>query len=382
MPVWCLLGGGIIGWLAWPHAITLSLLLLLALPMVGMWYNRFLLAAGYFLAASVGIVNGALMFFGLGTSLYLGLAFWIASSLLLSLPYALPGRWLILAPLLDIVLPLGMFGWTSPLLGIATWGPFAAFYLLIVWWIWVNLWAIPGPKEGWSLWLMAVALVAFSLPGYWAIPATTPPAGWVGVHTKYGLLKGYGVNEISRNAKLVQKVHALLHNPKNKVLVLPEAVAGMWYPDTAYEWDPVIRWTKTHDQAVLLGVEYPVGRGYEDALLRIQHGTMKVLPDDIAVPVSMWHPWSKGGALDHPAGYETGTVLGQKFDYLVCYEQLLGWPGLRLLWNEITDGKPAALIGVANDWWAKGTDIPEIQAASLHAWGNLLGVPVVASVNG
>ena len=382
IPVLCLAGGGIVGYLAWPNAITLSILLLLALPTVGVWYNRLLLAAGYFLAASAGIIHGSIQFFGIGTSVYLGLAFWVASSLLLALPYALPGRWLILAPILDIIPPLGLIGWASPLFGIFVWGQITALYLAALWAVWVNLWATPKkPKAGWAVWPMAAVLAVFSI----LCPAThaTPPPGWVGVHTSYGLLNGYGLAEVIRDGQLEQAVMHKLQNRRTKVVVLPEAAAGMWYAGTAQEWKPVIQWTKTHKQAVLLGVEYPVGKNYEDAILRIQNGTTKAYSDDIAVPVSMWHPWAAGGAVDHLNGTETGTVLGRKFDYLVCYDQLLILPGLHLLWNDLVTGrKPAVLVGVANDWWTRGTDVAADQAASLRAWGNLLGLPVVSAVNG
>lgn len=374
--------GAAIGLVAWPHAVTASLLLLLALPMVKDWMGRFLLTTGYFLAASDGIVHGSVQFFGIGTSMYAGLAFWVVSSLILAAPYALPGRWLLLAPLLDMLPPIGLFGWASPLFGAFTWGPLPALYLYIVWVLWVNLWARTGEKEGWT-WPMATVLAAFSLPGYLLIQPPTPPAGWEGIHTSYGLLNGYGMAEIGRDEQLEQRVMHKLQDPHTKVVVLPEAAAGMWYAGTAQVWRPVIDWTKTRHQAVLLGVEYPVGRGYEDAILRIQDGTTKALPDDIAVPVSMWHPWSPGGAVDHPNGTETGTVLGQRFDYLVCYDQLLIWPGLHLLWNELVTGrKPAVLIGVANDWWTKGTDVAANQRTALQAWGRLLRVPVISAVNG
>lgn len=377
-----LLLGGAIGLASWPYAVTLALLLLLALPLIKDWVGRILLATGYFLAASDGLVHGSVQFFGIGTSLYMGVAFWVASSLILAAPYALPGRWILLAPLLDMLPPIGLFGWASPLFGAFAWGPLPALYLYIVWVLWVNLWSKPGPKGGWT-WPMATVLVAFSLPGYLVIPSLAP-AGWVDLHTGYGMLKGYGVNEIVRNEQLEQSTLKLLRNPHDKVIVLPEAITGMWYAGTAEVWRPVIDWTKAHHQAVLLGTEYPVGQGYEDAILRIQGGTIKVMPDDIAVPVSMWHPWSPvGGAVDHLNGTETGSVLGQKVDYLVCYDQLLLLPGLYLLWNEVVTGKkPAVLIGVANDWWTRGTDVAANQAASLQAWGRLLGVSVISAVNG
>lgn len=381
-PILLLLMGGLIGLAAWPYAVTLSLLLLLALPLVKGWLGRLLLATGYFLAASDGLVHGALQFFGIGTSLYMGLAFWLVSSLALAAPYTLPGRWILAAPLLDMLPPLGLFGWASPLFGAFTWGPLPALYIYSVWALWVNLWSKPGPKGGWT-WPMATVLAAFSLPGYLLIPPPTPPAGWKGIHAAYGLLNGYGLAEIVRDRQLEQSTLKRLQNLHNKVIVLPEAAAGMWYAGTAQVWRPVINWTKTHHQAVLLGVEYPVGRDYEDALLRMQGGTTKVLPDDIAVPVSMWHPWLPGGAVDYLNGTETGAVLGQKVDYLVCYDQLLIWPGLHLLWNEMVTGhKPAVLVGVANDWWTKGTDVAANQMVALQAWGRLLGVPVVSAVDG
>ena len=381
-----LAAGCAVGWLSWPHTLTTSILLLILLPVVGPGHSRFLLAFGYFLAASVGIVHGSVQFFGIGTSVYLGLAFWVASSGFLALPYALPGRWLILSPLLDVVPPLGFFGWASPLLGMASWGAFPAVCLFGIWaaWVYFKSGSTKGVgQHSWKSWVAPWILLIFALP-YPAVPPQPKPQpnGWVGIHTGYGLLNGYGMAEIRRDEQLEQLVMHKLQDPRTKVVVLPEAAAGMWYAGTAQLWQPVIDWTKTHEQAVLLGVEYPTGRGYEDALLRIQQGKTKVFSDDIAVPVSMWHPWKTGGALDHLGGIEAGTVMGERFYYLICYEQLLTLPGLHLLWNEIVDGKPAVLVGVANDWWTKGTNIAESQAISLQAWGSLLGVPVVSAVNG
>ncbi len=385
--------GATIGWLAWPHAIWFAPVALVAVPMVAFrgGGGPFLLMLGYHLATTWGLILGTAVFFP-SAGLFLGLAFWAGSSLIFALPYLFYTRIfqkttsLVAAPyagvlttvclsaISTILPPLGIIGWTSPWLG--------------------------AISEGWAgvmLVLLGIALVALgretafiglavglgTTAALWAGSLVQDasyhaPAGWVGVNTNLGRLDS-PLSYIEASMRLERSTMALLQKGVHVVL-LPETVAGPWLVGTAAIWKPVIHWTAAHKgQTVFVGAFVPHGRGYIDALEQIHDGQTQVLPDHIPVPFSMWHPWKPVGSFrmapfsQRPEMTTVGTL---RVGYLICYEQLLMWPTLNLAFH-----RPQILLAPANDWWAKGTDIPAIQRASAKAWGAFLGVPVLFAVN-
>ncbi len=403
------LGAGI-GFLAWPHAIWLAPLSLLLLPVVSRkhWLSPFVLMLGYHLATTHGLIRGTSDFFP-HAGLLLGIAFWSLSSLLFALPYlAYPyiarhfrggGLGSVTATLLTslvstVLPPLGIVGWTSPWIGALPSGWFGV--LLVVWTVYaVGRWIDDGFAWHSILFcILALWLTGFGLPSLatrvptlapilGGLSQPAPPHRWVGVNTHLGRLDS-GLSYIDASMNLVPKV---LHDLRSgdKVVLLPETVAGPWLPGTRAIWRPVIRWTAAHPgQTVLIGAAVPHGRGshpargYLDALLEIHGGHQTVLPNRIPVPFSMWHPWQPQGSFAmHVFGKpERTTIHGRRVGYLICYEQLLIWPAL-----DLYPGRIQVLLAPANDWWARGTDIPAIQRASAKAWGAFFGVPVLFAVN-
>jgi hypothetical protein len=389
--------GAIIGFLAWPHAIWLAPVALLLLSVVNRshWLGPFLLMLGYHLATTWGLIRGTAVFFPhAGTAL--GLAFWSLSSLAFALPYlAYPylvlyfrggGFGAVVATLVTssvstILPPLGIVGWTSPWIGALPFGWVGI--VLILWMIfWVNQY-----REDDALARLGVAIgfwVLFALSVWSGIfPSTLrtlprPPAGWVGIDTRLGHLSST-VSYVEASMDLVPKVLADLR-AGDKLVLLPETVAGPWLPGTRAVWRPVIRWTRRHPgQTVLLGAAVPHGSGYLDALVQIADGRQTILPDHIPVPFSMWHPWRRHGNFrmaPFSRKPESTEIDHRKAGYLICYEQLLMWPALDLYPQGIQ-----ILLAPANDWWARGTDIPAIQRASARAWAAFFGVPVIFAVN-
>jgi apolipoprotein N-acyltransferase len=61
---------------------------------------------------------------------------------------------------------------------------------------------------------------------------------------------------------------------------------------------------------------------------------------------------------------------------LICYEKLLVWPILQSALEH-----PTIVLGIANDYWCRGTRVPVNQQACLRAWARLFGLPMVAAVN-
>jgi len=281
-----------------------------------------------------------------------------------------------------ILPPLGIVGWTSPWIGALPFGWFGI--VLILWMIfWVNQYREDDAGARWSVVIGFWVLLALTVWSgiFFPSPLRTlprPPAGWAGIDTRLGHLSST-VSYVEASMDLAPKVLADLR-AGDKLVLLPETVAGPWLPGTRAVWRPVFRWTARHPgYTVLVGAAVPQGRGYRDALVRIADGHSTFLPDHIPVPFSMWHPWHPKGSFYMTlfgGAPETTRIAGHTAGYLICYEQLLMWPALDLYPQGIQ-----ILLAPANDWWARGTDIPAIQRASAKAWAAFFGVPVIFAVN-
>ncbi|OCX68608.1 conjugal transfer protein TraB [Acidithiobacillus thiooxidans] len=385
--------GAAIGWLAWPHAIWFAPVALVTVPVVAYrgWTGPFLLMLGYHLATTWGLIHGTAVFFP-SAGLLLGLVFWAGSSLIFALPYGFYGpifHWArsligspcagvlttaLLSAISTILPPLGIIGWTSPWLGAISEGWTGVMLVLLG----IALAAL-GRKAALAGLVIGVGTAAALGAGSLVLAARHPaPAGWVGVNTRLGHLDS-PLSYVEASMRLERSTMALLHKGVHMVL-LPETVAGPWLVGTEDIWRPVVHWTADHPcQTVFVGTFVPHGRGYVDALVQIHDGRIRVLPDRIPVPFSMWHPWTPEGSFrmaPFSQRPEMTTVGALRVGYLICYEQLLMWPALNLALH-----RPQVLLAPANDWWARGTDIPAIQRASAKAWGTFLEVPVLFAVN-
>ena len=396
--------GAAVGWFAWPEWVGIAPLVLIAIPVWnrGHWLAPFLSMLGYHLATTWGLIRGTAVFFP-DAGLALGIAFWGLSSLTFALPYLLyrplvggfsrgtPHVWkdglaavlmtVLLSALSTVLPPLGLIGWTSPWIGALPGGWVEVVLVLAA----IALSTVTGELPTIFLLLTLVALILPPLSLH-----RTLPQGWVGINTNLGHLRS-NLSYVDASMEMAPKVLADLRSGGNVVL-LPETVAGPWLPGTRAIWGPVIRWTARHpEQIVLLGADVPLAgcephgrdlrpaKGYLDALVKIQDGHQTILPDHIPVPFSMWHPWHPRDSFrmaPFSRKPETTEIDGKKVGYLICYEQLLMWPALDLHPHGIQ-----ILLAPANDWWARGTDIPAIQRASAKAWGAFFGVPVLFAVN-
>ena len=97
----------------------------------------------------------------------------------------------------------------------------------------------------------------------------------------------------------------------------------------------------------------------------------------ILVPVSMWRPFGKTGAVADVWGHSgLIDVEGKRTGVLICYEQLLTYS---LLW--MMTEQPDVLVGASNLWWVTDKTIPVIQDQMMQAYGRLFGVSVIRAVN-
>ena len=69
-------------------------------------------------------------------------------------------------------------------------------------------------------------------------------------------------------------------------------------------------------------------------------------------------------------------VAAERVAFLICYEQLLVWP---ILQSAVE--RPTVIVGMANQYWLRDTNIPAVQRACIEAWARLFGVPFLISEN-
>lgn len=358
-----------------PAGPWLALVPVVAVPFGRRWWTRWSLAVAYYLAGSISIVPSAASFFG-AHALVAGLAAWVASSLLLALPWALARGpvGVLAAVLIDAVPPFGLIGWLSPLTAAGVLFPGTAMAGLVLCLLLIlALGALARHRYSVASW--SVILFATGSAIGCATTFTPPgsPDGWVGVNTSVLPSGGDVIKSIQNNQRLIAA--ALEQGKGARVVVLPEAVLDDWWPGTRAQFAAAV----PPGQLWLIGAETQAPGKKSDAVVAVRHGRAE--PDPVfraalPMPWSMWRPGSEGSYL--AAWWEPVQVVdGERVWASICFDQVLPW-----VWVEGLIQHPDAVLIQANAWWAKGWNpAPDIQAAQADAWINLIGVKAVLTMN-
>lgn len=370
-----------IGMLAWSGEARLLPAAMLFPALWSLAPSRFvaaLVAAGYFLAASRGLPQSVVNFFGSGMGA--GCMLWIAASIpfvathaLLWTPRSGSGRtisYAVIAVLLSVP-PLGIVGWAHPI---------TLAGILFPGWSWLGLGAAAVGLLAMTTRFRAIPILVFA--GFWIWSAanwTAPnlPRGWVGLSTQFGGNNGQYADYEQHHETIVRVRQEAMAGAQ--VIVLPEGALGVWTPTVERLWVDAL---ESLGVTVIGGAIIFDNTGYWNVMLELsQEGSVVHYRQRMPVPVSMWQPWLR----------LSGTQEGARADFfarpvnrvgdlpiatLICYEQLLIWPVLQSAF-----GSPTLLIAPANGWWATGTDILPIQIAATTAWARLFDLPLVLAVN-
>lgn len=335
-------------------------------------------SAGYFLAASRGLPQGVVNYFGSGIAE--GLALWLGASLAFVSVHAVlwtsrPGsgrtvRYAVAAVLMSVP-PFGIVGWAHPITaagvvfpGWGWWGLAAAAIglLSMTTKVWPIATLILGGAFAWSA-------------ATWTDPSL--PDGWIGVDTEFGGERGKyaGLLQHRETIAAVKAAAAQGH----KVVVLPEGAAGIWTPTVERLW---VRELNGIDVVVIAGAIRVDRQGYYNVMVEISGEGARILyRQRMPVPVSMWQPWlalvgGSGGARAHffanPIVEFDGLLVGS----LICYEQLLVWTVLQSVIH-----RPDMIVATGNGWWTEGTSVVKIQIAAAIAWAWLFELPLVVAFN-
>lgn len=337
-----------------------------------------IVSAGYFLAASRGLPQGSVNFFGGGFAG--GVLLWLIASIAFVAVHTVlwtsrPGWHRILrygaAAVLMSVPPFGIVGWAHPI---------TAAGIVFPGWGW---WGLTAAAIGLlamttKVWPFA-ALVLGGAFAWSAASWTAPnlPDGWVGVDTKFG--GGYGGYAGYYQHREAIAIVSALSDMGHEVVILPENTAGIWTHTVEHLWRRELDGLSVTVNVGAIAVD---GQGYDNVMVELSDDGSRILyRERMPVPVSMWQPWLS--ITGEPAGarahfFENAIVesAGLRIAPLICYEQILVWPVLQSAFHG-----PDVIVATGNGWWTGGTSIVAIQKAAATAWARLFGLPVVMAFN-
>lgn len=313
----------------------------------------------YYGAASWSAVGCARSFW---SSPPLAAVTWLAATLLLSLPWIT--LWSAtksqihwrepLSMLIGAVPPFGLIGWASPLTAAGALFPGTS---------WFGLSAVAFMA---SLPLKAVSVAALAANFIQVEP--TPPQGWETLDTQ--------VNTAARltdpvaDFEAVSAIQTAASQTNSPFLLAPESAVLRWN-EAAGDF---IRPSRT----LLLGtaITIPGSTDYRNVLLAIGQHTGTFVQRN-PVPFAMWKPL---GGPDNTSLRLTGPATLQIAEHraavLICYEQLLTWPILQSVLEN-----PTIILGIANNYWCRGTRVPQAQQSCTRAWARLFNLPFLTATN-
>ncbi|MBE0581926.1 MAG: conjugal transfer protein TraB [Devosia sp.] len=364
---------GIVGWSGNPLTLPMAMVFPALWSLAGSRVGAAVIAAAYFLGASRGLPEGVSIFFG--SDLLLGLVLWVIASVAFVAVHAAcwtaqdgwpaPFRYFI-ANVLMSVPPLGIVGWANPL---------TAAGIVFPGWGWLGLamamalLMLATTKHRWP----AVAVVGvFSLAsaGLWVEPESRP--GWIGIDTNFSA----GREQYADHQQQVATIGLVKAAAATgaSFIVLPESALGIWTPTTETLWRTSLEGVPV---TVVGGGVMLQASGYENLMITVTPGgSDEAYRQRMPVPVSMWRPWSTGGAGADFFSNAVVELTGVRLAILLCYEQLLVWPVLHSMWM-----KPDIMVATGNAWWTGSTNILPIQRAASVAWSRLFNVPLTMAYN-
>lgn len=365
---------GAIGWSGHPLALAVGVAFPALWAFAPTRTVAVLVALAHFLGASRGLPVGASIFFG--AQLAIGLGLWLAASLMFVAGHTAlwtsrggwrrPVRYAIAAVLMSVP-PFGIVGWAHPI---------TAAGILFPGWTWFGLAATAALLVAMTTRVWPIAAGVAALAFAWSASSWTPPVepeGWRGIDTRFKFEAAGQYADYHQQVSTIRLVKAAAGDGA-RVAVLPESAIGLWSATTERLWT---RELSTFDVMVNGGAAIVDPVGYDNVMIGVSGKGAEILyRERMPVPVSMWQPWTTGGAHARFFANPVFEFAGLKVAPLICYEQLIIWPVLQSMVH-----RPDVVVATGNAWWTGNTNIVAIQRSSAQAWASLFGLPLVTAFN-
>jgi hypothetical protein len=371
------ISAALIGFVAWREWWLIGLTALVPV-LVGFQIRRSLaatVALAYYGAASRDLIYAYRTF--TGQSPAVAVLVWLTAVVVLTLPLTLAWTtnraalaWRMPLALVATALPpLGLIGWASPLTAAGVLFPGTAWFGLVAVALTPAV-VLAHPRTAGVAVLLAVAATHIA----YLEPQASPK--WIAVNTSFAPAPSpHATAELG----VADWLQASILTSGADVTVFPESVVTRWTEATDLFWEPAVASLNSQQRFAILGAGLPVAGSatYSNAALIIGGPQNRVFPQRVPVPVGMWRPFIEGpGVPLRLKGPGTMIIAGERVAFLICYEQLLVWPILQSALE-----RPTLIVGMANQYWVRNTNIPAAQRASMKAWARLFALPLLISEN-
>ena len=380
--------------------------------------QAWLLSVGYYLGAARDVIACSVMFYGLQSPV-LSLLFWLASSLILTVPWTvfwtdfdrLPEETpigfkrylnsraarLTLALLFVTIPPFGIGGWTSPIMGYA-WFPFFTGLGFV------------GIALGIALTVFAAKILAQNRTGLKSVVCRAlvfmffltlfifghaPDIqimndmaeiyiGFKGIFTQE--TQNFSEGSAAENTTAFKKY--LKNNVKiekgDKVIILPETAIGVIDEEKEKIIRDYIKASGNKDVIIAAGAVKPTeDKLFDNGLYFISLSEeTRAYTQRFPTPFSMWFPWHEERSFT-AHWFDTGVmkIAGHKAVLMICPEYLFAFPVLYSFASALFD-RPEMIIAINdNKAWPKTVTIPQLMDQHLLSWARLFGVPVIKAEN-
>ncbi len=339
--------------------------------------HRWALSLGYYGGFTITMFPGASIFLGHEFNPFGIAMMWLGISAALAAPWALlcrpdPARLAWAVPFaigLETLPPLGLIGVGNPLNSAGVLFPHLAWFGLALVFLLSSLPAI-YPRYALSAIVLLTAITSLL-----AHPPKTP-TDWQGVNTTLGG-QGLDTPEAMRNYKTALYIQKTALTSSASVIIFPESLLE-WNTATEAFWKGSLKKLRDSHRTMLLGatIIQPGASGDYRNVAVLRGADNQIIDQRIPIPFTMWNPLASPTVPLNLFGSAMIHTDHQDAALFICYEQLLALPLAQSMLQH-----PTLIVGIANDYWAKGTYFPAIQRQNLRAWGQLFNLPVVTAVN-
>lgn len=388
----CVLAGAFAGLLGWGYGGNLwHLMLILLLPLAwaiararrDIWFC----VLSYYLLGSRDLPEAAVVFFGDSAPGWLGYVLWIGASLMLTMPFALlwsarreyRGIRFLSAVVVSAIPPLAIIGWLNPITAAGAFFPG---------WAWPGVFAFSGlmgcvASGQWKRSCLLIGCSVLAITRFEEVKIE-PPSGWGALNTEFQRLASdslYGPEQALAALRRTEWLKDVLTDfPPNSVAVLPETIIGRFDALTQDALASTEADLRKRGSRVMIGGELPSMDGrYQNAMIVLGAGATenRAAIQGIPVPFGMWRPWAADGAIaDLWHTTNVINVRGERVAVAICYEQALSYTMLKM-----AGANTSLIVAPSNVWWARSTNIPDIQQQSVKAFAHLFGIPFIIAKN-
>ena len=377
--------GMTIGYLSWGlnlEMTILSLSLFFAYLLLEKRWYLFLFVLGYYLIGSRGLFFGVVHYYN---NIFYAFLSWGGVALLSSLSWVLIWsksfqKRVYLLPIVILIVtlpPIGFISWLNPLPTIAILFPKFGFLGLIVELVLVYL--LVFAWKGYQLKRYRdIVIILFSLLSLFSIRLFVSKNTLLDNNLE-AINSSIEYSPItfdkSEEYRRIKKFFYLVQENNKSKLLLPENALGNYSDLQSVIWSYLDKNKTIFAGANIYNFRYTKNI---NVLMRLDYNSSKIVyKQRVPVPIEMWKPFTNSGTEATIYNQPIVFIDGIKSGVFICYEQLLAYPYLQTFFYH-----PDMIIGISNLYWAKNTNIREIQEETMQLWSLLFDVPMKFSVNG